>query len=187
MYVAETGPTIIIVQRKKLGIAVALLAGFALVAADEGWAGRGHGRSHGGSHRSGLGARSSGPSVGVPAPRAGFGIRPFTTSMPASGSSQPRRHHGRAVIFIGAPFLFWSWPYGYTYLPPPYYYGPDYLPHQNLPDVYIEKFEGTLTPDTPGEIYCPSRSAYYPDVQDCPGGWQRVIRESDAEAPGESG
>ena len=93
----------------------------------------------------------------------------------------------RAVIFIGAPFLFWSWPYGYTYLPPPYYYGPDYLPQQNLPDVYVEKFEGTPTRDTPGEIYCPSQSAYYPEVQDCPGGWQRVIRESDAEAPGESG
>jgi hypothetical protein len=104
--------------------------------------------------------------------------------MPATGSSQPRRHHrGRAVIFIGAPFLFWSWPYGYAYLPPPYYYGPDYLPHQNLPDVYVEKFDGTPTPDTPGDIYCPGKSAYYPDVQDCPGGWQRVIREQGAEMP----
>ena len=107
--------------------------------------------------------------------------------MPASGSSHPRHHRGRAVIFIGAPFLFWSWPYGYAYLPPPYYYGPDYLPHQNLPDVYVEKFEGTPTPDTPGEIYCPSQSAYYPEVQDCPGGWQRLFHESDAQAPAESG
>src|SRR3982074_1868964 len=72
LYVPETGPRIMSVQPRKLGMAVALIAGFALVAADEGWAGRGHGRSHGGSHRSGLGARSSGPSVGVPAPRAGF-------------------------------------------------------------------------------------------------------------------
>ena len=185
MYVAQTGPTILIVQPKKLAIAVALIAGFALVAADEGWAARGRGH-HGGSHRSGFAARS-GFSSGVPSPRAGLGLRPFTTSMPASGSSHPRHHRGRAVIFIGAPFLFWSWPYGYAYLPPPYYYGPDYLPHQNLPDVYVEKFEGTPTPDTPGEIYCPSQSAYYPEVQDCPGGWQRLFHESDAQAPAESG
>src|SRR5258706_14111793 len=97
------------VQPRKLGMAVALIAGFALVAADEGWAGRGHGRSHGGSHRSGPGARSSGPRVGVPAPRAGFGVRPFTTPLPPSGSSQPPRHHGRAGIFLAAPLLFWSW------------------------------------------------------------------------------
>src|SRR5260221_10418192 len=98
LYVAETGPTIIIVQRKKLGIAVALLAGFALVAADEGWAGRGHGRSHGGSHRSGLGARSSGPRVGGPAPPAGLRIKSFATSMPSGGSSQPCRRPRPAVI-----------------------------------------------------------------------------------------
>ena len=180
------------VQPRKLGIAVALIAGLAL-AAGESWAGRGGGHgghgghgSHGRSHWSGSGAWS-GHSPGVPAPRAGFGIRPFTTSMPATGSSQHRHHRGRAVIFIGAPFLFWSWPYGYTYLPPPYYYGPDFSAHENLPDVYVEKFEGAPTPDTPGDIYCPGRSAYYPDVQDCPGGWQRLIREHDAEAPAESG
>jgi hypothetical protein len=108
--------------------------------------------------------------------------------MPATGSSHPRHHHrGRAVIFIGAPFLFWAWPYGYTYLPPPYYYGPDFSAHENLPDVYVEKFDGTPTPDTPGEIYCPSKSAYYPDVQDCPGGWQRLIREQGGETPPDSG
>jgi hypothetical protein len=137
------------VHPRKLGIAVALIAGFALVAADEGWAGRAHG-SRGGSHRFASAARPA-MTVGVPAPRVGVSIRHLTTSMPATGSTPHRHHRGRAVIFIGAPFLFWSWPYGYAYLPPPYYYGPDYLPHQNLPDVYVEKFEGTPTPDTPGE------------------------------------
>ena len=186
MYVAETGPRIMSVQPRKLGVGVALIAGFALVAADEGWAGRGHG-SRGGSHRSAFAARS-GLTVGVPAPRVGVSLRPFTTSMPANGSSRPRRHRSRAVIFIGAPFLFWSWPYGYAYLPPPYYYGPDYSrAHEDLPDIYVEKFDGTPTPETAGDIYCPSASAYYPDVQDCPGGWQRVIREQGAEAPADSG
>src|SRR5260221_14284953 len=113
------------VQPRKLGMAVALIAGFALVAADEGWAGRGHGRSHGGSHPSGLGARSSGPSVGVPAPRAGLGVKPFPPSLPASGSSHPPPHPAPAGIFIRAPFLFWSWPYRHTHFAPPYYYGPD--------------------------------------------------------------
>ena len=87
-------------------------------------------------------------------------------------------HHGRAVIFVGAPFLFWSWPYGYYYAPPPYYYGPDYIAREQLPPVYVEKFDGTPTPQTPGDIYCPDQQAYYPDVQECANGWQRIIREA---------
>ena len=39
----------------------------------------------------------------------------------------------------------------------------------------VEKFEGK--PDaSAGEIYCPSLGQYYPDVQDCASGWQRIIR-----------
>ena len=40
---------------------------------------------------------------------------------------------------------------------------------------------------TPGEIYCPSKQAYYPEVPDCPNGWQRIIREPGAEASASSG
>ena len=42
-----------------------------------------------------------------------------------------------------------------------------------------ELFDGTPTPQTQGDIFCPSQNAYYPDVKDCPNGWQRIIREAD--------
>jgi hypothetical protein len=42
----------------------------------------------------------------------------------------------------------------------------------------VEKFEGAPTPETQGDIFCPDRGAYYPDVKECPGGWQRVFQAS---------
>lgn len=82
-------------------------------------------------------------------------------------------HHHRHARFYGGFFVgspFWYPYYPYYYGPPPYYYGP--------PTIYVEKFEGTPTSETQGEIFCPDRGAYYPDVQDCPGGWQRVFQAS---------
>ena len=81
-------------------------------------------------------------------------------------------HHHRTVVvggfFFGPPL----W-YGYHY--PPYYYGPLYEASSTPPSLYVEKFEGR--PDaSAGEIYCPSLGQYYPDVQDCASGWQRIIR-----------
>lgn len=103
------------------------------------------------------------------------------TAVPASTAPQAPFHHhhpGRTVIFIGAPFWYWAWPYGYAYLPPPYYYGPNYaVPQQEMPALYIEKFDGTPTPETVGDIFCPASQAYYPEVKDCSSGWQRIIRE----------
>ena len=150
---------------RKCTIAAGLLIG-ALVAADSSWAWRG---SRGGARFSAGGA----------SPRAGFAIGRMA---PVGGFPHRFHSHGRAVFFVGAPFLYYSWPYGYYYAPPPYYYGPDYAAHREMPEVYVEKFDGTPTPQTPGEIYCPSKQAYYPDVQDCPNGWQRIIREQDDQA-----
>jgi hypothetical protein len=149
---------------RKLSIAIAAMATLALVAADEVWAARFGSR----------GASRAGIAFSRPAP------------LP-SGFAHPHHFHGRGVFFVGAPFLFWSWPYGYYYAPPPYYYGPDYVARETLPPVYVEKFDGTPTPQTPGEIYCPGKQAYYPDVQDCPNGWQRIIREGEAGAQADSG
>jgi hypothetical protein len=157
---------------RKLSIAIAALATVALVAADDAWSARSGAR---GGARAGFAAGG--------ASRAAFGFR-RATPMP---SGFTHHHHGRAVFFVGAPFLFWSWPYGYYYAPPPYYYGPDYIAREAMPPVYVEKFDGTPTPQTPGEIYCPSLQAYYPDLQDCPNGWQRIIREPGAQAPASSG
>ena len=91
----------------------------------------------------------------------------------ARGGSH-HNHHARSSggFFVGSPF----W-YSYYYGPPPYYYGPDYSnPQYGPPTVYVEKFEGTPTSETQGEIFCPDRGAYYPEVQDCSGGWQRVFQ-----------
>ena len=101
---------------------------------------------------------------------------PASAARPVPSHPHSFRRHGSFVIVGGAFFYPW-WPYGYYYPPPPYYYGPDYSQaHYEPPALYVEKFEGTPDADTPGDIFCPGASAYYPDVQDCPNGWQRVIR-----------
>ena len=148
---------------KRLSIAIAALATLALVAADDAWSAR-------------TGARGRASFAAGGASRAAFGFRRAAPLQSGFGA----HHHGRAVFFVGAPFLFWSWPYGYYYAPPPYYYGPDYVARETLPPVYVEKFDGTPTPQTPGDIYCPDSQAYYPDVQECPNGWQRIIREPES-------
>jgi hypothetical protein len=97
------------------------------------------------------------------------------------GARGGHHHHARSFggFFVGAPL--YPYPY-YYYGSPPYYYGygqPQYAPAS----VYVEKFEGTPTSETQGEVFCADREAYYPDVHDCPGGWQRVFRAPQASAP----
>src|SRR5882762_7582780 len=134
-------------------IACAAVAVLALIATDDAWAGRGgggHGGSRGGAHSGGRHSGHSGRFFGGGAAgfaaggatQAAFAIRSPTPLQP-SVVPQRHHHHGRAVIFVGAPFLFWSWPYGYYYAPPPYYYGPDYTAREEFPSVYVEKFDGT--------------------------------------------
>jgi len=99
----------------------------------------------------------------------------------ARGRSHHHHHHHARFYgggFVGSPFWYPYYP-PYYYGSPPYYYGPDYgRPQYDSPTAYVEKFEGTPTPETQGEIFCQDRGAYYPDVQDCPGGWQRVFQAS---------
>ena len=99
----------------------------------------------------------------------------------SSGAGGGFHHSAGGGFFIGAPFGYQYYPYYpyYHYAPPPYYYDPDYgKPQYDLPTIYVEKFEGAPTPETQGDIFCPDRGAYYPEVQDCPGGWQREFRAS---------
>jgi hypothetical protein len=87
------------------------------------------------------------------------------------------------AFFFGAPS--YSWPYyGYPGEPWPYYGYPGPSPHYayrpvipsySTPTRYVEKYDGTPTPETKDWIFCPSAAASYPDVRECPGGWQRVI------------
>jgi hypothetical protein len=173
-------------------IAVLAAAALAIVAAPNAtWAGKRGFNLPGGAQVSGAkgggGAQGSGAKGGSGAQGSG-----------ARGGFRTRFYGG---FFVGAPFWYPYYPYPYyygpypyyyygpspycygprpyCYGPPPYYYGPDYSrPRYDPPTVYVEKFEGAPTPETQGDIFCPDRSAYYPDVKDCPNGWQRVFQAS---------
>lgn len=91
-----------------------------------------------------------------------------------SGSRSAHIHrHVFRPAFVGAALVY-PWPYSYHFLPLP----------AALEDpgrvVYVEQFSGTPTPDTDEWIYCPNLTASYPEVKDCPGGWQRVISPEQA-------
>ena len=84
----------------------------------------------------------------------------------AGGRGRGHFHGGvHTRVFVGATFVAapFYYPYAYPYYSPaPVYYAP--------PPVYME-------PPAPQEnywYYCAPSRAYYPYVQDCPGGWQRV-------------
>jgi hypothetical protein len=96
--------------------------------------------------------------------------------LPESGWAGGRGfHHRHRTFFAGAFFV--GPPVWYAYHPAPYYYGPAFEGSNVAPSVYVEKFEGTPGADS-GEIFCPQLGEYYPEVQECPGGWQRVVRAS---------
>ncbi len=93
-------------------------------------------------------------------------------ALAAGRGGHPHYHHH--PVFFGSAFYFGAPWYPYPY--PAYYY---YVPQvsNEPPPVYVEKFEGKPDENS-GEIYCPSLAEYYPDVQECPNGWQRIIRST---------
>jgi len=90
-------------------------------------------------------------------------------------------HHHHHRVFVGSTFYFGP-PMWYAY-PGPYYYAPVFVATEVEPTVYVEKFDGAPSADA-GEIYCPSLGEHYPDVQECPNGWQRIIRAADSATEG---
>ena len=77
--------------------------------------------------------------------------------------------------------------WGPWYYPPPYYYYPPYQPIiiQRPPQVYIEQSppapDVAPVPDrTSYWYYCPASKAYYPYVNECPSGWQKVLPQPPA-------
>lgn len=98
------------------------------------------------------------------------------------------RGHSRSSIglFIGVP-LHWGWPgpyyspfyspYPYSYYYPPYYAYPPVVTVPSSPPVYIEREdEADAGRSSAGSYwyYCDRPAGYYPDVKECPGGWERV-------------
>ena len=80
--------------------------------------------------------------------------------------------HSRFGVFVGVP-LFSPWYYPPAYYNPPYpYYPPAVVA---APPVYTE--QGGSNQSAPAQqywYYCNASRAYYPDVNECSGGWQRV-------------
>jgi hypothetical protein len=78
--------------------------------------------------------------------------------------------HGHVGVIISAP-LFWGPDFYYPY---PYYYFPDDS-LSSSPPVYIEQGDEEAPPPQSNYwYYCANPQGYYPYVQQCPGGWQRV-------------
>lgn len=97
----------------------------------------------------------------------------------AAALANGRHHHhhrARIGVFIGTPLVFAPWyyhPYPYYYHPA-YHYPPAVVVPQS-PPVYIEQAQPAAPQRSdPYWYYCPEAKAYYPYVNQCAGGWQRV-------------
>ena len=81
-------------------------------------------------------------------------------------------HHGaRARVFVSSPFFFFPSPYYYypapAYAPPP-------------PVQYIQQEPAV---ESQYWYYCEGSRAYYPYVNECPGGWRLVQPAGEAVRP----
>jgi hypothetical protein len=90
----------------------------------------------------------------------------------SGNSGHGAHHHGsgaRFVFFAGPVF-----PFGYYY-PPYYYYPPPVYFTPAMPPYYIEQMQ----PSSQGYwYYCQATGTYYPYVQTCASGWQRMLPQS---------
>lgn len=113
--------------------------------------------------------------------------------------------HGgtRFSIGFGFPGLYWGpgwgYPYysyyGYPYYASyPYYAGyPYYYPDEPAyvepgPSTYIQRDMGSGAQAAPGgqgqySYYCPDPAGYYPQLQNCPKGWLKVVPENPPRPP----
>lgn len=97
-----------------------------------------------------------------------------------------RHGHVRLGVVVGAPiYSSWYHPYPYYrpyYYPSPYYYYPPYSPViiERSPPVYIEQSspvpaQAPQVAPTNYWYYCEASKGYYPYVNACPTGWQKVL------------
>lgn len=113
-----------------------------------------------------------------------FGLAGFANAWTGHGHGHARNDVQFRVV-IGP--LWSSWAY-----PPPYYFHPHhYRPvviERYDPPVYIERQAPPRPAPTPSTAaapapapqtnywyYCAASKAYYPYVQECPSGWQKVL------------
>ena len=82
-------------------------------------------------------------------------------------------------FYFGAPYYgypLYGYPsYGYPSYAYPYYYPPGMITAPSSPPVYIQQNPPSAQQNPPGYwYYCNDPQGYYPDVKECPGGWQQV-------------
>ena len=94
-------------------------------------------------------------------------------------------------IGFGFPGFYWGYPYygyyGYPYYSSyPYYAGyPYYYPDGPVygdpaPSTYIQRDMSSPAPVGEGQYsyYCPDPAGYYPQLQNCPKGWLKVVPDA---------
>jgi len=74
-----------------------------------------------------------------------------------------RHHHHHTSSFVGFGWGWWG--------PPAYYYP---VPVVVEPVTYVEQGSSAAPVEPAWWYYCDAENAYYPHVQTCPAGWQRV-------------
>ncbi len=89
-----------------------------------------------------------------------------------------RRHHGNVDIVIDP--LGWTYYPPPYYSPPPYYYPPPIYVSPPPPPVYIEQTPAkpVAPPAQSYWYYCTNPQGYYPTIKECPGGWLKVVPET---------
>ena len=100
------------------------------------------------------------------------------------GNAWADRHgHVHFGVVIGP-----TWGPYYAPYPRPLYYYPPYAPVviERTPPVYIEQTPPPVTtapPTAPTSYwyYCAATRAYYPYVNECPGGWMKVVPQTPAQ------
>ena len=106
-------------------------------------------------------------------------------TLPASAHGGRFRGPSVSFGFVFGPPVYYGPRYYAPYYGPRYYpYGPYYAypPYPVVeaapaaPPVYVERESAQSAPALPAGYwyYCAESQAYYPNVKQCPGGWQQV-------------
>lgn len=98
-----------------------------------------------------------------------------------SGAALADRGHSRGRVglefYLGAPFPHPYYASPFYYYPYPYY--PRVVEVPVEPPVYIERGDTPSADQQAPENYywyhCDKPSGYYPYIQQCPGGWQKIV------------
>ena len=87
--------------------------------------------------------------------------------------------HGGGLDIVIDPFGWASYPSPYYYPPPVYYPPPIYVSPPQQP-VYIEQAPAKQAAPPPQSYwyYCTNPQGYYPTIKECPGGWLKVVPQT---------